>query len=1095
MVDNMGYWQKMLKLGYVTANPVVNIPPAIFTGSRIKVKGIQIQDSPDVCVSSLNGTTQSENSIFINPENDQEILNSNNSSDWDGQTVNNLFGTDDRSTEDAGITWAGEIEGTGESNNGDPCVVIGLNNRWYEGRISSGFGQSVAWSDDEGITWNDVTVANVPYPGSDLLDKNHLCIDNSPASPFQGRLYDGWTCFVNSSADLHQIQVSSSADNGLTWSTPLEISSGVSAISYCQGVNLQTGTNGELYGAFIVYDYWPSDECAIGFAKSLNGGTVFNPATRIINNIRGIRTTGTNKNMRVNSFPSMTVDNSNSPRKGNIYIVWANIGVPGVDTGSSIDVYMLRSTDQGSTWSVPIKVNQDNTGHGKQHFFPWISCDPFTGNLCVVYYDDRNVLSSQCETWISYSYNGGDTWTDMKVSDVAFTPVPIPGLAANYFGDYIGVTTRNMMAYPIWTDNRRHNALTYVSPVNLGPAPNQPYVVYNSYVLASIQKDTGQNMNYDDSLHLSVSLKNVGDQPANNVTAYVSASSPYVTITDSTAVYGDFTPGEVKSVTNGFSFKVSDTIADGLRVKFNVRAVTADTFWLSDFAIEAHAPALHINTIIINDSTGNNNGHFDPGENDEVLVNLSNTGAFPCINTWAKLSSPSDDLTFSIDSVFLDTLLSNQSKTAIFSVVVAPDACLHSPANLNVHAGSGLYRKSKSQFETIGLIMEDWETGDFSKFPWTFGGNANWVIDTIRYAGRYSARSGVVGNNETSRMQLVYTSGINDSISFYCKVSSEPNCDYLHFFIDDVPLGQWSGEQSWARAVYPVSAGTHTFKWWYVTDISYLDGSNAGWVDNIILPSPPMPYVFAGNDTAICSGNTMQLHGTVSFYDSLIWTTSGDGTFSNDTILNPVYTAGSNDISSGSARLRLKAYGVNGCFTSSMHLAVSSYPVSHLTQSKDTVCGGKVITLHADTIPGDHYLWTPGGFTTPGIIVDTSLTGGFGSYWIRLRVSNAVNCVSYDSARVTFKDCTGIQESEGSSRYEIFPNPNDGSFTIKLNNAAAGHLTLRIQNAINVLVFEDRNIEINPGFMKTYKLNLPAGIYLVTFEDNLGNHNMKMVVR
>jgi hypothetical protein len=196
--------------------------------------------------------------------------------------------------------------------------------------------------------------------------------------------------------------------------------------------------------------------------------------------------------MRVNSFPSMSVDITSGPHKGNVYIVWANTGVPGVNTGSDIDVYMLRSTDQGSTWSPPIKVNQDASGLGKQHFLPWISCDPVTGNLCVIYYDDRNVSATECETWISYSTDAGDTWTDMKVSDVAFTPTPIPGLATDYFGDYLGVNSRNMMAYPVWTDNRNGNALSWVSPVNLGPAPNMSYIVYDSYELESIQKSSGQ---------------------------------------------------------------------------------------------------------------------------------------------------------------------------------------------------------------------------------------------------------------------------------------------------------------------------------------------------------------------------------------------------------------------------------------------------------------------------------------------------------------------------------------------------------------------------------------------------------------------------
>ena len=1096
MVDNMGYWQRMVKLGYVTPNPGVIVPDAVYTGSRIEAKGIKTQDSPDICVSTKSGYTQSENSIFINPENEDEIFNSNNSTDWDGSKANTLFGADDLISEDAATTWGGLLEGPGNTNMGDPSVAIGLNGTWYAGKISNGFGQSVAWSADQGLTWNDVDVATVPFPGTDLLDKNHLWIDNSSASPFQGRLYDAWTNFVSTSADFHQIEVSRSEDNGLTWSTPFEISSGVSAGSFCHGVNMQTGPNGEVYSAFSIYDYWPTDETAIGFTKSLNGGSVFTPATRIISNIKGIRTSGTNKNMRVNSFPSMTVDISNGPNRGNIYIVWANRGVPSIDTGSDIDVYMIRSTDQGSTWSAPTKVNQDPSGLGKEHFFPWISCDPVTGNLCVAYYDDRNVPAIACETWISYSYNAGGTWTDMKVSDYSFVPLPIPGLAVNYFGDYIGVTARNMKAYPVWTDNRLHNALTWVSPVFLGPSPNQPYVVYNTYNLGDIVKDSGQTLNFADSLFLSLSLKNVGDQPATGVTAYLSSTSPYISLTDTTEYYGDFSPGEVKSIAQGYSFKVSDTIPDGLRVRFNVRAVNSDTSWLSEFIVEAYAPSLHINNVVIHDSVnGNNNGHLDPGESVDVIATLTNTGHFACTGTWAKISSPSDYLTFSVDSVFLDTLLPAHSTNVTFKLTVDSGACLHSAADLYLVAGTGLYRATKSQLESIGMIIEDFETGDFSKFPWTFGGTSNWFIDTIRYAGKYSARSGPIGNNSTTKLELVYNVGAADSISFFCKVSSEQDYDFLHFFIDDVPLGQWSGEQDWIRSSYPVSAGTHTFKWWYITDISYLNGSNAGWIDNIVFPPPPLPNVHAGNDTAICIGRTLQLNGTVTNYDSLRWTTFGDGTFSNDTIKNPVYTPGTNDVSVGSVKLRLKAYGINGCYATSLHLSISGYPVAHLTLApNDTVCGGQQIHLFGDSIPGCHYFWSPGGFTTPEITIDTSLTGGFGSTWVRFRISNSANCSASDSVRVTFKDCTGIEEING-LRYEVFPNPTSGSFTIKISNHHPEHVNIRLQNLLNVTVMEDKDLEAGKNFARTYNLNLPSGVYILTIEDNQGKHDTKLMVK
>ena len=1098
MIDNMGYWQRMVRLGYVKANLVVPVPAPVFTGIQIRTKGIQIQDSPDRCVTEGENTTQSENSLFINPENEDELLNSNNSTDWDGITANVLFGANDRYSEDGGVSWAGEIQGAGNVNQGDPSVVIGTNGWWYTGKINNDFGQSVAYSSDHGQNWHDVTVSTVPVPGSDILDKNHLWADNSVTSPFQGRLYDAWTNFVNGSPNFHQIELSRSEDHGLTWSPPVNISLGVVPGYMCQGVNLQTGPNGEVYSVFAIYDAWPADESAIGFTRSLNGGSVFMPATRIFHNIKGIRTSGTSKDMRVNSYPSMAVDISNSPHKGTIYVVWTNIGVPGVNTGTDIDIYFMRSSDQGSTWTAPSKVNQDPSGLGKQHFLPWITCDPVTGNLCVIYYDDRNVSSAQCETWISYSYNSGDTWTDMKVSDVAFTPVPIPGLAYSYFGDYLGITSRNMMAYPIWTDNRNGIALTYVSPVNLGPAPNQPYILYDSSSLASIQKTTRQNMNYGDSLYLSLSLKNIGDQPANDVTAYLASDSPYITITDSTEYYGAFSAGEVKTIQNGYSFKVSDTIPDGLRVKFNVRAATADTAWYSNFRIEAHAPGLKISRIVIQDSAhGNNNGQLDPGEGIDLRVTVLNSGDFNCPGTWIKVSSSSDYLTFIIDSVFIDTLLSLHNKTVVFKLDVAADACLHSAADLNFTAGSGLYRARKNLPETIGIIMEDWETGDFTKFLWVSGGDAQWFINTLPYEGVFSARSGQILDSQFSWLQVDCISGAEDSISFYRKVSSETGYDYLRFYIDGIQQGQWSGEEPWNRVAFPVSSGPHTLKWTYATDVYQLNGSNAAWLDNITFPSPPMPHVTAGKDTTICSGQVLHLNGTVSASDSLRWATFGDGIFSNDTMPDPVYTPGTGDIISGSVKLRLTAFGANGCSAACLLLTIAGEPVVHITVfPNDTLCGDQTAHLSADPVPDGSYLWTPGGFTTPGILVDTSSIGGFGVRWFRLRVTRPNTCSSSDSVRVFFRDCTGISKNEAEMLWEVFPNPNNGSFILKITSPIPGHLSIRLQNLLGLVILEDKELDVSGTYVKNFEIGqLVPGIYILSLQNRKERQNLKIVVR
>jgi hypothetical protein len=853
-----------------------------------------------------------------------------------------------------------------------------------------------------------------------------------------------------------------------------------------------------VYAAWSIYDDWPADETAIGFARSFNGGATFMPATRILSNIKGIRASLTGKNMRVNSFPCMAVDNSPGPHRGTIYLVWANRGIPGINTGKDIDIYLMRSADQGTSWSDPIRVNQAPPGLGKQHFFPWIACDPVTGGLCVTCYDDRNADTASMATFVSVSYDGGNTWSDMQVSDYTFTPAPIPGLAFSYFGDYIGIQSYNMKVYPAWTDNRDNGrAMTWVSPFDLGPNPGQPWVTYYSDSLSDVAGSGNATLDYGDSLHLSLGLKNLGDQPADSVTAMLTTASPYILITRDTATYGAMAPGMAKVVPTGFTLRVSDTIPDNLVVRFDVSVYGADSSWYSHFAVESHAPALKIGGFTIIDTLdGNRNGRLDPGETVRVNVPLSNTGDHPCLSSWCRFSAVSPFLASGTDSLFAGDLFPGQAVLLSYPVTVSPEAPAGSSVMLSCQAGSGLYRAQRVFRTSICMVVEDWETNTFSKFPWQHGGSKPWTLTDVNPSeGMFTAVSGPIGDNTASQLSVPYESASDDSISFHLSTSSEQDYDFLMFYIDGVLQGQWSGETPWMRAAFAVAAGQHQFKWVYRKDIAVASGQDRAWLDFIAFPSPVLPEVNPGPDAAICAGDIVLLQATAIRCDSIKWSTSGDGIFGNDTALVTTYTPGENDVAAGIVTLRLTGYGMYGNDSGNKKILIYPGPSARITVfPNDSVCIGSEILLLADTAGISAWRWIPGNVAGPEAAYDTSLTGGAGTGQVRLEVSGPEGCTNRDSVFLTFRDCTGYEEVEA-CRFSLFPNPGEGLFLLEIRNCEAEPLHVSVFNILNQLVYSfddprqlrNRKISMDLSF-------LPEGVYLLSLPALPATRPVKLVI-
>ena len=372
-----------------------------------------------------------------------------------------------------------------------------------------------------------------------------------------------------------------------------------------------------------------------------------------------------------------------------------------------------------------------------------------------------------------------------------------------------------------------------------GGSPIGPYVVSTQ---TTIDDAAGNNNGLADQaeiVKLNVEFANLTQYLAGSSVAKFVSTDNQITILDSTFNLGAIAGFDTLTFDTIFTLSTAPNAEDQHIVHGNI--VITDTSggtWSTPMHFSLHAPNIQIMQCVVDDAiTGNNNGIIEAGETVKIRILLQNTGSNDASNVVCNYVSQ-NSLAVVTSNYLINTLSANQSAWAEFTVQFDAQFNNGDFVKFIFDYVSQAYSGSKDFPQLVGQVDEDFESGDYSKFIWESINNLNWNIDSsTKYEGAYSSRSAsTITDNDTSSMYVTMNVLTNDSIVFYRQTSTEIGYDYLMFYIDDVLQEKWSGNKSWEKFSFGVTAGMHTFKWAYIKDYYMAEGQDAAWVDYINFP-------------------------------------------------------------------------------------------------------------------------------------------------------------------------------------------------------------------------------------------------------------------
>jgi hypothetical protein len=421
--------------------------------------------------------TEIEPWLDVNPTNSNNIIGVYQQDRWDNGGAHGLVAT---VSHDGGASWTqswahfslcsgGTVANGGDYERAsDPWVSFAPNGNAYQIAIS--FNQSdftngvlVSKSTNGGTSWGEPTTLIRDTSPFNFNDKESITADPTSAS----RVYAVWDRIrhpgdqsaspgaFHSAAFRGDIMFSRTTNGGASWEPARDVlarNANLFTIGN-QIVVLPDGTLVDLFnmGKGSGKQHSPN-QFTQSVIRSTDHGVTWSdrPITVALDyDVPVVDPDNPGDFVRAGTFlPDIAAD----PTDGTLYAVWADGRFSG---GDHADVVLSRSTDEGLTWSDPIKVNKSPAGVAAFTASVDVSSN---GTVAVSYYDFRNNTSDPAtlptDFFIVHSHDHGLTFgNELRLTAASFDMRAAPVAGGFFVGDYEGLASAGTLFYNLWVQS------------------------------------------------------------------------------------------------------------------------------------------------------------------------------------------------------------------------------------------------------------------------------------------------------------------------------------------------------------------------------------------------------------------------------------------------------------------------------------------------------------------------------------------------------------------------------------------------------------------------------------------------------------------